>query len=57
MNNECSGANSTVRNLVEYAGYVTWRGRVPEGDVMAETKKALKDRIVVMRFEGGYSVR
>lgn len=55
------GAHSNVRKIVmenvvmpKYAGYVTWRGRVAEGDVTEETRTALQRRCVTMRVEGGY---
>lgn len=56
------GANSSVRSFVspglrpKYAGYVTWRGRIPENDVSAETREALRDRCAVLRMEPGYLV-
>jgi 2-polyprenyl-6-methoxyphenol hydroxylase-like FAD-dependent oxidoreductase len=57
------GAHSTIRKLVskdtvtpKYAGYVTWRGRVPESEVSAETREAMQNRCVVMRVEGGYLI-
>lgn len=57
------GAHSTVRKLVstedvkpKYAGYVTWRGRVPEDVVSPETRDALQKRCVVMRVQGGYMI-
>ncbi|KAF2030738.1 hypothetical protein EK21DRAFT_111611 [Setomelanomma holmii] len=58
------GAHSTVRKIVmedmvqpKYAGYVTWRGRVPEGDVGPKTREAMKKRCVVMKgVDGGYMI-
>ncbi|KAF2785511.1 FAD/NAD(P)-binding domain-containing protein [Melanomma pulvis-pyrius CBS 109.77] len=56
------GANSAVRNMFsqssspKYAGYVTWRGRVPEGAVDTKTREALRNRCVVLRVDGGYLI-
>jgi 2-polyprenyl-6-methoxyphenol hydroxylase-like FAD-dependent oxidoreductase len=57
------GAHSNLRRIVmedaeapKYAGYVTWRGRVAEGDLSEETRTALKGRCVTMRAEGGYMI-
>jgi hypothetical protein len=60
------GAHSTVRRIVaqdvdvvqepQYAGYVTWRGRVPEGNVGQETRRALRKRCVLMRVRDGYMI-
>ena len=54
------GANSSIRTQIwqpespGYAGYVLWRGRVPETVVSEETRKALQDKIVFQRLKGGY---
>jgi 2-polyprenyl-6-methoxyphenol hydroxylase-like FAD-dependent oxidoreductase len=57
------GAQSTVRKIVsdnviapKYAGYVTWRGRVPEEILSAETREALQKRCVLMRVQNGYMI-
>jgi 2-polyprenyl-6-methoxyphenol hydroxylase-like FAD-dependent oxidoreductase len=58
------GAHSTVRRIISsddveaprYAGYVTWRGRVPEEDVSQETRAALQNRCVLMRVQDGYMI-
>ena len=54
------GANSSIRKLlfpeleVSYAGYLTWRGVVPENDVSEETRKFLDDKCIHYRTDGGY---
>jgi 2-polyprenyl-6-methoxyphenol hydroxylase-like FAD-dependent oxidoreductase len=54
------GANSTVRRTLfpelspQYAGYVTWRGTVPEHEISEKTRAALRDRVVLFRTENGY---
>ena len=54
------GANSTVRRTLfpdlssQYAGYVTWRGTVPENEVSEKTRSALRNRVVLFRTENGY---
>jgi 2-polyprenyl-6-methoxyphenol hydroxylase-like FAD-dependent oxidoreductase len=56
------GAHSSLRRKLcpdmkpQYAGYVTWRGRVPENAVSIRTREALKDRCVILRVEGGYQI-
>lgn len=57
------GAHSFVRKIVskdnvqpQYAGYVSWRGRVPERDVSPETREVLQNRCVIMRVGGGYMI-
>jgi 2-polyprenyl-6-methoxyphenol hydroxylase-like FAD-dependent oxidoreductase len=56
------GAHSTVRSMLapvpspQYAGYVSWRGRVPEKEVSKETLAALQNRVVMYRHRGGYIV-
>lgn len=54
------GANSSVRRKIwqdvspSYAGYVLWRGRVPEGQVSWQTREALQDKAVFQRLGNGY---
>ena len=56
------GAHSILRNLVlpgiipEYAGYVTWRGRVPETALSEVTREALKNQTVFLHVDGGYAI-
>jgi 2-polyprenyl-6-methoxyphenol hydroxylase-like FAD-dependent oxidoreductase len=56
------GANSTVRMTLfpdlspQYAGYVTWRGIIPEHEVAEKTRLALRNRVVLFRTENGYIV-
>jgi 2-polyprenyl-6-methoxyphenol hydroxylase-like FAD-dependent oxidoreductase len=56
------GAHSTIRHQLhpgvspEYAGYVSWRGRVPESALSSSTREALQDRCVIHRVEGGYQI-
>ncbi|KAF2449696.1 hypothetical protein P171DRAFT_517362 [Karstenula rhodostoma CBS 690.94] len=56
------GAHSTIRNKIDpgmspkYAGYVSWRGRVPESALSASTLKALRNRCVIHRVDGGYQI-
>jgi 2-polyprenyl-6-methoxyphenol hydroxylase-like FAD-dependent oxidoreductase len=56
------GSNSTIRRKLlprvtpEYAGYVTWRGTIPEDQVSKETRNALSNEIVLLRTEDGYIV-
>jgi 2-polyprenyl-6-methoxyphenol hydroxylase-like FAD-dependent oxidoreductase len=56
------GAHSTIRKKLcpevvpRYAGYVTWRGRVPESAVPSKTRDALRDRCAILRVEGGYQI-
>jgi 2-polyprenyl-6-methoxyphenol hydroxylase-like FAD-dependent oxidoreductase len=55
-------AHSTIRNRVlpgivpKYAGYVSWRGSVPEHALSATTREALRDRSVIHRVDGGYQI-
>jgi 2-polyprenyl-6-methoxyphenol hydroxylase-like FAD-dependent oxidoreductase len=56
------GAHSVIRRKLcpevkpQYAGYVTWRGRVPEEAVNSRTREVLRDRCVILRVEGGYQI-
>jgi 2-polyprenyl-6-methoxyphenol hydroxylase-like FAD-dependent oxidoreductase len=56
------GAHSTIRNKLcpgtspRYAGYVNWRGRIPETAVSAKTREVLQNRLVILRVDGGYQV-
>jgi 2-polyprenyl-6-methoxyphenol hydroxylase-like FAD-dependent oxidoreductase len=56
------GAHSAIRNKLcpgtspQYAGYVTWRGRIPEEAMSAEAREALQNRCVILRVDGGYQV-
>lgn len=60
------GAQSTIRRKLcpevspevspKYAGYVTWRGRVPESAMPSKTREVLRDRCVIPRVEGGYQI-
>ena len=58
------GANSTVRGLLapkvqpRYAGYVAWRGTVPEEDVSEETRTVFDKGLFVSSLSGdrGYMV-
>jgi 2-polyprenyl-6-methoxyphenol hydroxylase-like FAD-dependent oxidoreductase len=56
------GAHSAIRKKLcpevnpQYAGYVTWRGRVPEEAVSSRTREVLRDRCVILRVEGGYQI-
>lgn len=57
------GIHSTVRSLLgaetrkEYAGYVAWRGVVPEKLLSAETVAALSDRLSFFLLDKTYLVR
>ena len=54
------GANSSVRrniwqnNSPSYAGYVLWRGRVPDEQISQQTKEAFQDKTVFQRLKNGY---
>ncbi|KAH3958444.1 hypothetical protein HBI24_119850 [Parastagonospora nodorum] len=56
------GAHSAIRKKLcpevkpQYAGYVTWRGRVPETAVSPQTREALRNRCMILRVEGGYQI-
>lgn len=56
------GAHSAIRRKLcpeivpQYAGYVTWRGRVPESAVSTKTREVLQDRCAILRVEGGYQI-
>lgn len=56
------GAHSAIRKKLcpevtpQYAGYVTWRGRIPETAVYSQTREALRDRCVFLRVGGGYQI-
>lgn len=56
------GSNSVTRETVlpgllpKYAGYVTWRGTVPENAVSEKTKNHLQDRVLLFRTNEGYAV-
>jgi 2-polyprenyl-6-methoxyphenol hydroxylase-like FAD-dependent oxidoreductase len=57
-----NGCNSTIRKklLAEikpaYAGYVTWRGLVPEEQVSEEISSALSNKITILRTEDGFII-
>ncbi|CAD6446353.1 c4926b7f-13bc-4ba7-8934-62c6c1fdbdab [Sclerotinia trifoliorum] len=54
------GANSTLRAKFfpdvkrEYAGYVAFRGTVPESEVSAETKSIFDPNLTYFSYKGGY---
>jgi 2-polyprenyl-6-methoxyphenol hydroxylase-like FAD-dependent oxidoreductase len=54
------GAHSLVRKTVlpnvqpEYAGYITWRGVVPEYSLSENSRKMLKDRNIFFKTGQGY---
>lgn len=54
------GANSTLRTKLfpdvkrEYAGYVAFRGTVPESEVSEETKKIFDPNLTYFSYKGGY---
>ncbi len=56
------GAHSAIRKTLcpnkplQYAGYVSWRGRVPETALSTTAREALQNRCVVLRVEGGYQI-
>lgn len=56
------GANSAVRETVlpslrpKYAGYVTWRGTVPENAISEKSKSDLRNRVLLFRTSEGYAV-
>lgn len=56
------GSHSQVRKTVlprltpEYAEYITWRGAIPESSVSEETRKVLRDRVILFRTERGYTI-
>jgi 2-polyprenyl-6-methoxyphenol hydroxylase-like FAD-dependent oxidoreductase len=56
------GAHSSVRETVipglypTYAGYVTWRGAVPESSVSEASRNVLRDRVILFRTEQGYAL-
>ncbi|KAH8896855.1 FAD binding domain-containing protein [Thozetella sp. PMI_491] len=57
------GINSAVRRLLEpesrtkeYAGYVAWRGTVPERLVSSETAQYFKDRVTGCLMKGSYLI-
>lgn len=56
------GANSFVRqNFLpeispKYAGYVSWRGRVPESALSDTMREVLRNRCVIHRVEEGYQI-
>lgn len=57
------GQSSTVRRMVmpevkrTYAGYVGWRGFVPEQELSQETREVLDPRSSAFVFPGGYIIR
>ncbi|KUJ16155.1 FAD/NAD(P)-binding domain-containing protein [Mollisia scopiformis] len=56
------GAHSSVRATVlpdvhpKYAGYVTWRGAVPEASVSEASREVLENRVIIFRTEKGYTI-
>jgi 2-polyprenyl-6-methoxyphenol hydroxylase-like FAD-dependent oxidoreductase len=56
------GAHSIIRKKLStdrppaYAGYVSWRGRVPEANLSLATREALQNRCVILRVDGGYQI-
>lgn len=56
------GANSMVKKKLlqevspRYAGYVTWRGRLPEKNASQETLIRLREKCTIHRVEDGYFV-
>jgi 2-polyprenyl-6-methoxyphenol hydroxylase-like FAD-dependent oxidoreductase len=54
------GAHSLVRKTVlptvhpKYAGYITWRGAVPECSLSENSRKMLKDRNIFFKTGQGY---
>lgn len=56
------GANSFVRQKFlpeispKYAGYVSWRGRVPESALSDTMREVLRNRCVIHRVEEGYQI-
>ncbi|KAF2971312.1 hypothetical protein GQX73_g2266 [Xylaria multiplex] len=66
------GRRSTIRKLLtapslfsqlfnspsqgKYAGYITWRGTVPECDVSSETANFFNDQVIIMYMNGSYMV-
>ncbi|KAI0534390.1 FAD binding domain protein [Xylaria digitata] len=66
------GRRSTVRKLLttsslfsqlfaspsqgEYAGYITWRGTVPECDMPSDTGNFFNDQVIIMYMKGSYMV-
>ena len=56
------GANSSIRQKLlpglkhEYAGYIVWRGTVPEKDVSEETVKLIEKRFTAYVMKRGYTV-
>ena len=56
------GIHSTVRHLMgvsvrkEYAGYIAWRGTVPENMLAPNTLDFFKDRMSFVRADGTYFV-
>jgi 2-polyprenyl-6-methoxyphenol hydroxylase-like FAD-dependent oxidoreductase len=57
-----NGAHSAIRKKLcpevkpQYAGYMTWRGRVPEEVISSQTREVLQDRYVILRVKGGYQI-
>lgn len=55
-----NGANSSLRGKLfpdlkrEYAGYVAFRGTVPESEVSEETKKVFDPRLSYYTYKNGY---
>lgn len=56
------GSNSSISQLMlpqlekPYAGYVTWRGTIPESDVSDETKKSFDGKTTVSIMDRSYIV-
>lgn len=54
------GANSIIRRTLwpgdtpKYAGYVLWRGRVPDTEVSNQTKEALRSQVIFQHLKNGY---
>lgn len=54
------GSNSAVRRILlpelqrPYAGYVAWRGSVPEKDTSKETRQVIKDNFMVFKMPRNY---
>lgn len=55
-----NGANSSLRGKLfpaltrDYAGYVAFRGTVPESEVSEETKKVFDPRLTYYSYKNGY---
>lgn len=57
------GTHSTIRKLLkvpthkEYAGYIAWRGTVPERSVSPETVEYFSNRLNFSLMSGTYFIR